>query len=116
MEQQVVRYLRQQGWQIIGCNMYCHSGEADVVARDGETLVIVEVKAGVGRGAHAPAVRVGAVKQRKLAKVAEELQRRQGMAGRSVRVDVVEVLTDERERIVSMQHYRGVLGDRGKLT
>jgi putative endonuclease len=115
-EQQVAEYLRREGWQVLGCNVRCRSGEVDVVAREGETLVMVEVKAGVGRGSQAPAVRVGSAKRRKLARLAEEVQRQRGLVGQSVRVDVVEVLTDDQQRTTGLNHYRGVVGHNGRLT
>jgi putative endonuclease len=39
-----VRYLREQGMEVLERNWRCAHGEVDVVARDGRCLVIVEVK------------------------------------------------------------------------
>ncbi len=36
--------LVEQGWEIVALNMRCGRGEIDIVARDGEALVICEVK------------------------------------------------------------------------
>ncbi len=41
-------YLRQQGYEILECNFYCRYGELDIVARDKQEYVFVEVKSIVG--------------------------------------------------------------------
>jgi len=38
-------YLAQQGWEIVARNWRTRAGELDIVARDGEWLVFVEVRA-----------------------------------------------------------------------
>ena len=37
-------YLEQHGFRLLERNWRCHAGELDIVAVDGETLVVVEVK------------------------------------------------------------------------
>jgi putative endonuclease len=50
-------YLRQQGYEIVTRNWRTRSGELDIVARDGEWLVFVEVRARrAGKGTLAPAL------------------------------------------------------------
>ena len=36
--------LKKQGYKILERNFYCRQGEIDLIARDGEVLVFVEVK------------------------------------------------------------------------
>jgi putative endonuclease len=43
-EQAARQYLREQGYQLIQHNWACPFGEIDIIARDGDTLVFVEVK------------------------------------------------------------------------
>ena len=43
-EETACRHLRRLGYRIVERNWACRLGELDIVARDGETLVIVEVK------------------------------------------------------------------------
>lgn len=38
------RYLAAQGLAIVGRNYRCRGGEIDIIARDGQTLVFVEVR------------------------------------------------------------------------
>ena len=43
-EQQALVYLQKQGLQLVCSNFRCKQGELDLVMRDGEALVIVEVR------------------------------------------------------------------------
>ena len=43
-EQQALVYLQQQGLKLVCSNFRCKQGELDLVMRDGEALVIVEVR------------------------------------------------------------------------
>jgi putative endonuclease len=43
-EQMARQHLLAQGYAIIECNWHCQAGELDIIARDGDTLVFVEVK------------------------------------------------------------------------
>lgn len=39
-----LRYLERRGFEILEHNWECRYGEADIIARDGSTLVFIEVK------------------------------------------------------------------------
>lgn len=43
-EQEACRYLEGKGYEIVATNYWCRYAEIDIVARDGATLVFVEVK------------------------------------------------------------------------
>lgn len=43
-EQCAAQYLKQKGYHILEQNFRCRQGEIDLIARDGEYLVFVEVK------------------------------------------------------------------------
>jgi len=44
VERSVVKYLQDNGFDILDMNWTCRWGEIDIVAKEGETLVFVEVK------------------------------------------------------------------------
>jgi putative endonuclease len=74
-EELVAERLARSGWRIVRRNVRLPSGELDLVALDGRTLVFVEVKAGrVGAraGPELPAHAVGRRKQLKLRRLARE--------------------------------------------
>jgi putative endonuclease len=94
-EQLVATRLEGAGWRIVGRNVRLPSGELDIVALDGSTLVFVEVKAGRASttlGPERPAHAVGRRKQLKLRRLAREwIAERRGPSGVSYRFDVVGV-------------------------
>jgi putative endonuclease len=95
-ERLVAMRLELMGWRLVGRNVRLPSGELDIVALDGSTLVFVEVKAGrVGAtlGPERPAHAVGRRKQLKLRRLAREwIAERRGPSGVSgYRFDVVGV-------------------------
>jgi putative endonuclease len=92
----VATRLARSGWRIIGRNVRLPSGELDLVALDGSTLVFVEVKAGRAGttvGPERPAHAVGRRKQLRLRRLAREwLAERRGPSGvAGYRFDVVGV-------------------------
>jgi putative endonuclease len=95
-EELVAKRLERSGWRIVGRNVRLDSGELDIVALDGSTLVFVEVKAGRAGtclGPEMPAHAVGRRKQLKLRRLAREwIAERRGPSGvAGYRFDVVGV-------------------------
>ena len=95
-EQLIATRLERRGWRIVGRNVRLPSGELDIVALDGSTLVFVEVKAGraaAALGPERPAHAVGRRKQIKLRRLAREwIAERRGPSGvAGYRFDVVGV-------------------------
>lgn len=95
-----VRYLREQGMQVLERNWRCAHGEVDVVARDGRCLVIVEVKTRRSAGFGEPVEAVTFAKALRLRRLAAAYLAQAADApvegGREraaeVRVDVVGIL------------------------
>lgn len=93
-ERVAARYLKRRGLRIIARNWHCPGvGEADIVARDGDGLVIVEVRtrsirAGQ-RSPFSPEASIGPAKVRRLHRLAEAFARQQRWRPTSRRVDIV---------------------------
>jgi putative endonuclease len=69
-EEAAVRWLERQGYVVVDRNVRNRGGEIDVIARDGDTLCFVEIKAR-GRTDYGPATAaVTPAKQRRLARAA----------------------------------------------
>ena len=69
-EEEAVRWLAGQGYQLVETNATTNAGEIDVVARDGDTLCFIEVKARSSAD-FGPAIEaVDLRKQRRLARAA----------------------------------------------
>src|SRR6478609_8524276 len=65
-ERFVARYLRRQGCRILGRNVDDRLGEIDVLALDGQTIVVVEVRSSETRTFDELAATVNHEKQRRL--------------------------------------------------
>lgn len=69
-EDDAVRWLAAHGYEIVDRNVVNHGGEIDVVAREGDTLCFLEIKARDGN-LYGPAIAaVGFGKQRRLSRAA----------------------------------------------
>ena len=66
IETEASAYLCREGYEILARNYAYRGGELDIVARDGKTVVFVEVKSVWTTGQGNPAARVNALKQRKI--------------------------------------------------
>ena len=91
------RFLRRQGFTIVARNYRLSSGEAeaDLIAREGEDLVIVEVKTRESAEYGAPERAVNAEKQRHLMRVAREYARKTDTPWERVRFDVVSIVMED---------------------
>lgn len=88
------RYLQRQGYIVVARNYRLSSGdaEADIVAWDGDSLAIVEVKSRE-TGEYGPPDRaVGPEKRAHMARVAREFASRNSTPWEHVRFDVVTVV------------------------
>lgn len=70
-EAAAAQYLIKQGLRIVARNWRCRSGELDLIAREGETLVFVEVKQRASRGFGGAAASISAAKRAKLLAAAQ---------------------------------------------
>lgn len=91
-EQLAVDYLRHQGFRIQQQNYRCRSGEIDIIAWDGPTLVFVEVKTKSQLTFGAPQVMVDRHKQKKIVQVAMIYVQQQALQNTALRFDVVAVM------------------------
>lgn len=67
-ERESEEYLRKKGYAILERNYRAKGGEIDIIARVGDTLVFVEVKARSSSRFGYPEEAVGAAKKRRIAK------------------------------------------------
>lgn len=95
------RYLRRKGFIIVARNYRLAAGEAeaDLIARDGDKLVFVEVKSRVRDDFGPPERAIGEEKCRHLLRVAREYSRKTGTPWERVRFDVVTVVFKTRPEI-----------------
>jgi putative endonuclease len=91
-EQLAVRHLEAAGLEILDRNWRCADGEIDIVAADGDTLVVCEVKTRSGTGFGDPAEAVVGAKAARLRRLSLRWLAAHGLGWRDLRFDVVTVL------------------------
>lgn len=69
-EADAARWLKRNGYTIAAVNAVTRAGEIDVVARDGDTLCFIEVKARAGDSHGSALAAVGPAKRGRLARAA----------------------------------------------
>lgn len=100
-EREAAGFLRRKGYRVLARRYRTRRGEIDLIARDGDTLVFVEVKT---RRVGAPAEAVTLQKQRRLARAAYEFAREQRVLGQRARFDVVAIVWPDDRRPPSIEH------------
>jgi putative endonuclease len=93
-EREAERWLRRQGYDIVARNVQTGHKEIDLICRDGDTIVFVEVKSGRTQDFGHPVYRVTRKKRRALVMAARMWMAGQGGRATGYRFDVVSVITD----------------------
>jgi len=90
-ENAAARFLRNSGFTIITRNFRCELGEVDIIARQGKTLVFVEVKTRTSEDDAAGEDQVDDHKRNQLTKVAKFYLTRYGVPQPPARFDVIAI-------------------------
>jgi len=90
-EEIAVAYLKRQKYRIIETNFRCRCGEVDIIARDGKTLVFVEVKTRRTASYGLPQLAVTPFKQRQISKAALAYLSKNRLMEENARFDVVSI-------------------------
>jgi putative endonuclease len=108
------RLLRRNGLVIVARNFRARggSGEIDLIAQEGSTLVFVEVKSRATIDFGTPDRAVDGEKQSKIVRAASEYVRRCGADKEAVRFDIVTVVFGEK---IEMIHLRDAFAHPGPL-
>ena len=99
-------FLENAGFRVIERNVRFAHGEIDLVCRDGDVLVFVEVKSRRTRWGDGPAAAVSALKQWRLTRLAYHYLKWRRLGEPRCRFDVVAVTVDD-EGAFRVQHLRG---------
>jgi putative endonuclease len=102
-ERAAKKHLQQQGLKFLTANFNSGRGEIDLVFRDADCLVFVEVKARISGGWTRPAAAVNARKRLALTRCAFDYLRLLKNPPIKIRFDVVEVLLEDSE-VTEVRH------------
>jgi len=106
-EQVAARFLTEAGLAVLGRNWRCSQGEIDIIALEGRTLVICEVKTRSGVRFGTPLEAISKPKLARLRRLAVAWVRAHGLVFDQIRIDVVGVLRAASGEF-SVEHVRGV--------
>ena len=110
-ERAAARYLARQGFRIITRGHRSRRGEIDLIAREGNVLVFIEVKT---RRAGQPAEAVTPEKQRRLTNVTLEFLKRHGLLEQRCRLDVIAIVWADSSREPVIEHIRNAFEPPGQ--
>ncbi|MGH3514934.1 MAG: YraN family protein [Pseudonocardiaceae bacterium] len=99
-------YLADTGLVLLSRNWRCRDGEVDLIATDGERLVICEVKTRSGSGYGEPAEAVTAAKAARIRRVAAQWLRTYRVGWCEIRFDIVAVMCPP-DGPVTVEHLQG---------
>jgi len=105
-EDLAAKHLESVGLVVLSRNWRCREGELDLVATDGHTLVVCEVKTRSGSGFGPPEEAVTDEKAERIRRLATQWLRRYKVGWCPVRFDVVAILAPPGEK-PTVTHLRG---------
>lgn len=105
-EEAAMKLLSKKGYEIIEKNFATRFGEIDLIAKDGETFVFVEVKTKKGLEFGSPEDMYTKWKARKVERMATIY-----MDGKlaNCRIDMIAVVLDNLNKVVRLTHYQNVV-------
>ncbi len=104
-EDYAARFLRRQGYRIIGRRVAVGRGDIDLVAIDGDTVVFVEVKTRTSAAAGGAVAAVDEAKQQRLRRLGQQYLKQHGLADHAVRFDVVAITWPSMDARPDVAHY-----------
>lgn len=104
-EDAAAAFLERSGMTLVERNWRCPSGEIDIVALEGETLVLCEVKTRRSTSKGTPEEAVTPAKRRRYAKLAGAYVQHAGIDSVTVRFDVISLIVIAEDRAL-LRHHR----------
>lgn len=108
-EKTAKEYLQGQGYQILETNFRCREGEIDIIARDGEYLVFVEVRTRKGSEFGTPEESITTAKKKKLISLAFVYLQNHSNLPSLWRFDVVAIELNQEGEITRLELIRDAI-------
>jgi putative endonuclease len=113
-ERAAAKYLRRQGFRILGRNVDDRLGEIDLLALDGKSIVVVEVRSSESKSFDELAATVNMEKQRRITDATHRFVQRRKLYDVNVRFDVLALRWPAGVREPEVRHYRHAFQAVGK--
>lgn len=106
-------YLEKIGWQIVSRNFRCKQGEIDIIARNKEEIIFIEVKTRTNFKYGFPAEAVNKQKLKHLKKAIEYYLYTNNINNKTVRIDIIETYFikkyNPKRYIVKVNHIKNII-------
>ncbi len=109
-EDAAARFLDRRGYDIIERNWTCAAGEADIIARDGDSVVFVEVKTRSSCDCGMPAEAVDEAKRDRYERIAALFLQGFDVVDVPVRFDIVSIVAISPDRAMIRHHINAFSG------
>ncbi len=109
-EDAAARFLDRRGYEIVERNWTCSAGEADIVARDGDAVVFVEVKTRSSCEKGFPSEAVDAEKRERYERIAAQFLQGYDAVDVPVRFDIVSIVVISPDRAMIRHHINAFCG------
>lgn len=100
-EELAINYLQRKGYKIIEKNFQCRQGEIDIIAKDKDEIVIIEVKTRKCLEYGKPAEAVNETKKKHIYKATEYYLYIKKIEKTYIRIDVIEVYIKENKYYIN---------------
>ncbi len=104
-------FLRSRGYRIVETNYRTREGEIDIVARDGECLVFVEVRSKRSLSFGSPEESITPAKQNKLRLAAAHYLQSHDQLTQPYRIDVLAIVFDRSNKPARIELFENAVGE-----
>jgi putative endonuclease len=104
-------FLKKRGYRIVETNYRCPEGEIDIVAKQKDCLVFIEVRTKSGLRFGGPEESITRTKKSHLRSTAAHYQQRHNNLPSSYRIDVVAVELDGKGRVSRLELIENAVGE-----
>lgn len=101
-------FLRKKGYEIIERNFRIKGGEIDIIAKDGDTLVFIEVKARSSMEFGSPLEAITSWKLRSIIKTAQFYKLKNPKLPEAMRIDAVAISLDEYNEVNTIELVKNI--------
>ncbi len=105
-EEIACKYIQSKGMLLLQKNFSCKAGEIDIIAKDKENIVFIEVKTRTSDKYGKPSEAVSIAKQRKIVKTALWYMSQKHLFDYMSRFDVIELLQDSEAALFKINYIK----------
>lgn len=101
-----IQFLKTNGYEIISRNFFSRFGEIDIIAKDGDEYVFIEVKTRTNKQYGVPADAVDTYKRKHIVSASRYFIYKYNIANKYIRFDVIEVKINRKK--IDINHIKNV--------